>query len=93
MRCAYPTAVIANRIVDPEPSPSRSTFKSLLADSYSQTLSEQWLKGAWEFVREKVHHHFVVQPLIGEMGQSALLIERRGRPERPLLGDTGQPCP
>jgi tetratricopeptide (TPR) repeat protein len=60
--------------VDPEPSPSRSSFKSLLADSYSQTLSEQWLKGAWDFVREKAHHHFVAHPLIGEMGQSALLI-------------------
>lgn len=60
--------------MDPEPNPSRSSFKTLLADSYSQTLSEPWLKGAWDFLRQQVHHHFVAQPLIGEMGQSALLI-------------------
>lgn len=60
--------------MDPEPSPSRSSFKSLLADSYSQTLSEPWLKGAWDLVREKAHHYFVAHPLLGEMGQSALLI-------------------
>jgi tetratricopeptide (TPR) repeat protein len=50
------------------------SFKTLLADSQSQTLSEPWLKSAWDFVRDKAHHHLVAHPLLGEMGQSALLI-------------------
>ncbi|MDZ7640141.1 MAG: tetratricopeptide repeat protein [Bryobacterales bacterium] len=60
--------------MDQEASPSRSSLKTLLADSQSQSLSEQWLKNAWHFVQAKAHHHLVEQPLLGEMGQSALLI-------------------
>lgn len=60
--------------MDQETSPSRPSIKNLLSDSQSHIFSEQWLKNAWLYLRGKAHHHLVAHPILGEMGQSALLI-------------------
>jgi len=64
----------SNRTVDQEESPSRSSLKTLLVENHSQTLSESWLKAAWDFGSRKLRYHLVEHPLVGEMGQSVILI-------------------
>lgn len=60
--------------MDQEPSQSSTSLKNLLADSQSHALSEQGVRQAWNYLREKAHYHLVVHPILGEVGQSALLI-------------------
>lgn len=60
--------------MDQEPHPGRASLKDLLASNRSRAVSEQSLRNVWDALREKVHYHLVDRPILGEMGQSALLI-------------------
>ena len=60
--------------MDQEPHPGRASLKDLLASNQSWAVSEQSLRNVWQSLREMVHYHLVDHPVLGEMGQSAVLI-------------------
>ncbi len=60
--------------MDREPHPKRPSLKELLAGSQSGAISGQGVRHAWQSLRARVHHHLVLHPFFGEVGQRALLI-------------------
>ncbi len=60
--------------MDTSTHPSSSRLKSLLRDNFSQHLSEDALKHAWQQVLGWGRLHLVEQPLIGDLMQRVLLM-------------------